>query len=55
MGKTMDQVREMLLRYREEAIKENDEVGTNYYRDLLKIQEYLDQNFTVNAWYQVGK
>jgi hypothetical protein len=54
-GKTMDQVREMLLQYREKAIKKNNEDGANYYRDLLKIQEYLDQNFTVNAWYQVGE
>ena len=52
MGKTFDQIKDDLKSERDKA-EENDIKQVN--QKWLDITEWLDENFTSNAWYQVHK
>lgn len=50
LGKTFEQIKADITH--DMALHHEDR---KYYRDMLKMAEYLDEHYTANAWVEIGK
>lgn len=54
MGKTFAQAKEDLIQ-QQAALEKDDTIMRECYDNLLELVSYLDEHYTSDAWYQVGK